>query len=255
MTSEGCGARALGAASAAELTAEPTTLAFGNARCAGWHRVADLVVRNVSTRPVARSRARPSHARRRRAVRVPRRSSAFTLPPGRRAAPPLDGAVAARAGRRRAAAEGASSRRRAAAPRSGLPGPSRSCSRRQRARPAQLSTDSFSPSDARARAADVPRRALVASGARRRSSPSLCCTLDLLTRRRHRPRHAGDASRPAPGPVRLRSHRPQPAGNTLGKGRYRIRVTAVPSLPGRPARRDDVHDSVTRPYTRQRIGP
>ena len=58
VAAQGAGLVALGAAAAAEVAVEPTTLAFGNARAAGWKRSENVVVRNVSTRPLARARPR-----------------------------------------------------------------------------------------------------------------------------------------------------------------------------------------------------
>jgi minor extracellular serine protease Vpr len=50
VTAQGAGLVDLGAGAAGEITAEPTTLAFGHARGDGWHASQQIVIRNVSTR-------------------------------------------------------------------------------------------------------------------------------------------------------------------------------------------------------------
>ena len=50
VTAEGGGLVDVGAAAATELTAQPTTLAFGNARGDGWHSIQRLTLHNVSSR-------------------------------------------------------------------------------------------------------------------------------------------------------------------------------------------------------------
>ncbi|HEY6835750.1 MAG TPA: S8 family serine peptidase [Gaiellaceae bacterium] len=50
VTEQGGGLVDVGAAAAAELTAEPDTLAFGNARGDGWHSLQRLTLHNVSSR-------------------------------------------------------------------------------------------------------------------------------------------------------------------------------------------------------------
>jgi hypothetical protein len=50
VTAQGAGLLDLGAASAAEVAADPVTLAFGRAEGDGWHATQALTVRNVSTR-------------------------------------------------------------------------------------------------------------------------------------------------------------------------------------------------------------
>jgi len=50
VTAQGGGLVDVGAAAAAELTAEPDTLAFGNARGDGWHSLQRLTLHNVSSR-------------------------------------------------------------------------------------------------------------------------------------------------------------------------------------------------------------
>jgi minor extracellular serine protease Vpr len=50
VTAQGAGLLDLGAASAAELAADPVTLAFGRAEGDGWHAAEELTLRNVSSR-------------------------------------------------------------------------------------------------------------------------------------------------------------------------------------------------------------
>ena len=50
VTAQGAGLVDLGAAAAGEITAEPTTLAFGHAQGDGWHASQEIVIRNASTR-------------------------------------------------------------------------------------------------------------------------------------------------------------------------------------------------------------
>ena len=50
VTAQGAGLVDLGAGAAGEITAEPTTLAFGHAEGDGWHASQQMVIRNVSTR-------------------------------------------------------------------------------------------------------------------------------------------------------------------------------------------------------------
>jgi subtilisin family serine protease len=50
LTAQGAGLVDLGAATAAEISAEPTTLAFGHAQGDGWHSVQEVELRSVSTR-------------------------------------------------------------------------------------------------------------------------------------------------------------------------------------------------------------
>lgn len=50
VTAQGAGLVDLGAGVAGEITAEPTTLAFGHARGDGWHASQQIVIHNVSTR-------------------------------------------------------------------------------------------------------------------------------------------------------------------------------------------------------------
>src|SRR5262249_17925636 len=50
VTAQGAGLVDLGAAVAGEITAEPTTLAFGHAKGDGWHASQEIEIRHVSTR-------------------------------------------------------------------------------------------------------------------------------------------------------------------------------------------------------------
>jgi hypothetical protein len=52
VTAQGAGLLDLGAASAAEVTVDPVTLAFGRAEGDGWQATEELSVRNVSSRPL-----------------------------------------------------------------------------------------------------------------------------------------------------------------------------------------------------------
>ena len=206
------------------------------------------LVRNVSTRPV-RVRVRFDAVRAGRgAGRVPRLPVALPAPTaGRRGAcasprPSTRAPIGDRAGRgkhRRRAG-----RRRSASPAVG--GDVRAARRRPCSARCRLSNDGVRAVRRRPGAADVPRGAARRAGrpatrsSRSRCSASTCSTRTATTSARS-PRCATCC----PAATRSGSPAARPAGNTLGQGRYRIRVTAVPSLPGRASRAEvDVHDQV-----------
>ena len=126
--------------------------------------------------------------------------------------------------------------------RSGCPGWSRSCSGSGSVLgPLRLSTDTFSPSTTTPALLTFRAGLLVANGSSVAVQP-----VALLRPRPARPRAAptsgtlATAPRPAPGPLRLRSHRPQaPPETRSGTGRYRIRVDrrAEPSGQAEPSPR------------------
>ena len=233
VTSAGAGLVSLAAAAATELTTEPTTLAFGNARAAGWKRSQTLVVRNVSTRPLLVRVHSVPQAQGAAPVEFRVHPSAFTLARGHTRLVRLEATVKL-APIGTAAAEGSI----VLAPGAGAPlrlpwavtfaPPPESV-----LGPLKLSTDSFAPSDAGPALLTFRAGALVAEAGSYEIVPVSLLTLELF-----------DPEGNDVGPlVTLRDLLPGryafgltgrgPAGNTLEKGRYRIRVTAVPSLHGR----------------------
>lgn len=237
VASEGAGLLSLEAASAAELAAEPTTLALGNAHVAGWHKERQIVVHNVSTRALSVGLRVARDAEGAAAVRFSAFPSHFKLLPGAAqrirlvarvtSAPvgraPAEGSVVL-------TATGGSPLRLPWAVTFGVP-PDTLLG------PLHLSTHSFSPSDAAPALLTFQAGRILSSSGHDEVQPVALLQLDLL-------RADGTDFGTL---VRLRDLLPgryafgltgrSPAGNTLGRGEYRIRVTAVPSLPGPPSRK------------------
>jgi hypothetical protein len=232
VASEGAGLVAPGAAAAAELVADQTTLALGNARAAGWKRSHDIVVRNVSTRPLrVRVRFAP-YAQGAAPVEFRAFPPRLTIPVGKtrrvrvvaaiKLAPigdaPAEGSVVL------APFAGAPLRLPwavtfAQAPESVLG-------------PLRLSTDAFTPSDSGPALLTFRAGQLVTEAGRDSIEPIAMLTLDLLNEKGDELGTLATLRDLLPGRYAFGLTGRTPAGNTLAKGRYRIRVTATPSLGG-----------------------
>ena len=232
VASEGAGLVAPGAAAAAELVADQTTLALGNARAAGWKRSHDIFVRNVSTRPLrVRVRFAP-YAQGAAPVEFRAFPPRFTIPVGKtrrvrvvaaiKLAPigdaPAEGSVVL------APFAGAPLRLPwavtfAQAPESVLG-------------PLRLSTDAFTPSDSGPALLTFRAGQLVTEAGRDSIEPIAMLTLDLLNEKGDELGTLATLRDLLPGRYAFGLTGRTPAGNTLAKGRYRIRVTATPSLGG-----------------------
>ena len=237
VASEGAGLLALGAASASELTAEPSTLAFGNARFAGWRVEREVVVHNVSTRALRIHVTIARVAEGASAVRFSSSPARFSLPPGSAQRIQLTAHVAsAPVGRAPAegtvvvTARGGSPLRLPWAVTFGAPP-------KTLLGPLHLSPRSFSPSDAAPALLTFQAGRILSDSGRDEVQPIALLELDLL-----RPDGTDFGTL-----VRLRDLLPgqyafgltgrSPAGNTLGLGKYTLRVTAVPSLRGSVSRK------------------
>ncbi len=232
VTSAGAGLVSLGAAAAAELTTEPTTLAFGNARAAGWKRSQTILVRNVSTRTLrVRVRFAPQ-AQGAAPVEFRAAPVRFTLGRGKTKLVRLAAAVKL-APIGTAAAEG----RVVLAPVAGAPlhlpwavtfaRPPTSV-----LGPLRLSTDSFVPSDAGPALLTFRAGQLVTESGQDAVRPVALLTLELFDEEGDQLGTLATLRDLLPGRYAFGLTGRTPAGNTLEPGRYRIRVTAVPSLQG-----------------------
>ena len=239
VTNEGTGFISLGAASAAELAADPTTLAFGNARAAGWHKAREIVVRNVSSRPLRVALRIDRDAEGAAAVRFAAFPARLQLPAGASQRIRLEARVAS-APTARAPAEGSV----VLLPDGGSPlripwAVTFGAPPRTLLGPLRLSTKSFSPSDAAPALLTFQAGLILSGGGRDEVQPVALLELELV---RSDGTDLGTL-------VRLRDLLPgryafgltgrSPAGSPLGSGRYTIRVVALPSLPG-PASRAQV---------------
>jgi len=232
VTSEGAGLVSLGAAAAAELATEPTTLAFGNARAAGWKRWQSIVVRNISTRPLSvRVRFAP-HAQGAAPVKFRAIPARFTIGVGQARRVRVSATIKLEP-IGTAPAEGSV----VLAPVAGAPlrlpwavtfaVPAQTVLGRL-----QLSTESFAPSDAGPALLTFRAGGLVTEAGRDAVQPIALLTLDLLDAEGSELGTLATLRDLLPGRYAFGLTGRTPAGNTLGKGRYRIRVTAVPSLRG-----------------------
>jgi hypothetical protein len=102
--------------------------------------------------------------------------------------------------------------------------------------PLTLSTDSFVPSDAGPALLTFRAGQLVEEGGRDAVQPVALLTLDLLDSEKHELGTLATLRDLLPGRYAFGLTGRTPVGNTLAKGRYRIRVTAMPSLGGPAAR-------------------
>jgi subtilisin family serine protease len=239
VASEGAGLVSLGAAAAAELAADQTTLALGNARAAGWKRRRSIVVRNVSTRPLrVRVRFEP-YGQGAAPVKFHAVPALFTILAGqtRRVqivaavtlAPvgtePAEGSVVL------APVAGAPLRLPWAVTFAQPPG--------SVVGPLKLSTSSFTPSDAGPALLTFRAGQLVTEAGRDAVQPITLLTLELFDERGNDLGTLATLRDLLPGRYAFGLTGRTPAGNTLAKGRYSIRVTALPSLGG-PAGRAHV---------------
>jgi hypothetical protein len=96
--------------------------------------------------------------------------------------------------------------------------------------PLRLSTDSFAPSDAGPALLTFRAGRLVTEAGRDAVQPVALLTLDLLNAKGTVLGTLATLRDLLPGRYAFGLTGRTPAGNTLAKGRYRIRVTAVPSL-------------------------
>jgi subtilisin family serine protease len=230
VASEGAGLVSVGGAAAAEVAAEPTTLALGNARAPGLKRWQTVVVSNVSTRRVrVRVRFAP-YAQGAAAVAFRAFPARFTIPVGETRSVRLVAAVRT-APIGTAPAEGSVLFVSAAGPILRLPWamtftePPNSV-----LGPLRLSTDSFAPSDAGPALLTFRAGRLVTEAGRDAVQPVALLTLDLLNAKGTVLGTLATLRDLLPGRYAFGLTGRTPAGNTLAKGRYRIRVTAVPSL-------------------------
>jgi minor extracellular serine protease Vpr len=229
---QGAGFVALGRAAAAEIATEPTSLAFGNARVAGWKSAQTIVVRNVSTRTlrVRVTVERSSEGAAAVLFRLPQR--VLTLPPGVSHRVTLSAHVTS-APIGAAPAEGdllvtpvGDSSLRVPWAITFDPAPDTLLG------PLSLSSKSFVPSDTAPALLRFQAGRVLSDGALDAVAPVAALRLDLLR---------GDGSLVG-NLVTLRDLLPGryafgltgrgPVGNRLVKGNYIVRVTAVPSLPG-----------------------
>jgi hypothetical protein len=102
--------------------------------------------------------------------------------------------------------------------------------------PLKLSTNAFTPSDAGPALLTFRAGQLVAEAGRDAVQPVALLTLDLLDDKGNEVGTLATLRDLLPGRYAFGLTGRTPAGNTLAKGRYRLRVTAVPSLPGRADR-------------------
>jgi subtilisin family serine protease len=233
VTVQGAGlVSSLAAPAAAELAADTTTLAFGNADGPDWQRMEPVVVRNVSSRPLAVSVRFQTDAEGAAPVRFVADPVRFSLPAGGAQRVAVFAVVNTRL-IGRAPAEGGV----LLVPRGGAPlrlpwtvtfvKPPRSV-----LGPVRLSTTVFTPSDTAPALLTFRAGVLAEEAGRDAIQPVSLLRLELL--------HADGRDI---GPlVTLRDLLPGryafgltgrgPAGNALGKGHYLLRVTALPSLPG-----------------------
>jgi hypothetical protein len=232
VTSQGGGVVSLDAAAAAELSAEPATLAFGNVRSAGWKRFRTVDVRNISRRPIrVRVRFAP-YGQGAAPVEFHASPPSFVVSPGQIRRVVLAAAVKL-SPIGTAPAEGSI----VLAPTAGAPlrlpwavtfeQPAETV-----LGPLQLSTTSFTPSDAGPALLTFRAGALADEAGRDAVQPIALLTLDLLDGSGHELGTLATLRDLLPGRYAFGLTGRTAAGNTLAKGRYRLRVTAMPSLAG-----------------------
>jgi subtilisin family serine protease len=235
VTEEGAGLVALGGASAGELTTSPTTLAFGNARSVPWHRWQDVVVRNVSLRPLRVRVIVRRHAEGAALVRVFSTLTSFVLQPGKRQKVSLVAAVSTRPVGN-LAAQGSIVLDVSGGSAISLPWVVTFVQRSGSVLgPLKLSSDAFSPSTTTPALLTFRAGLLVPSGAGVAVQPVSLLRLDLLDAVGNDLGTLATLRDLLPGRYAFGLTGRSSAGNPLGKGRYRVRVTAVPSLPGPPS--------------------
>jgi hypothetical protein len=236
--SQGAGLVSLSGAAAAQLATAPTTLAFGNARSAGWHRTQRTLIRNISTRPVhVRMRVR-TYAEGASLVDIRATPPRFTIPPGEQQRVELAAKVD-RAPIGEASAEGSVTFVPSGGAAVNVPWvvtfvrPPASV-----LGPLTLSTDTFSPSDARPALLTFRAGRLGTEAGRDAVQPVARLSLELVRRDGKSLGTLATLRDLLPGRYAFGLTGRSSAGNTLGKGRYLIRVTAVPALRGPASVRD-----------------
>jgi subtilisin family serine protease len=232
VTAQGAGLVSLGGAAAAELAAEPTTLAFGNARAAGWTGRQNVVVRNISTRPLPlRVRFAP-HAQGAAPVQFRAVPARLTIPVGQTRRVRLEAAVTA-APIGTATAEGSVVLAPAAGAPLRLPWAVTFAEPPETVLgPLRLSTDSFTPSAAGPALLTFRAGQLVSEAGRYAVQPIALLTLELVDAEGNELGALATLRDLLPGRYAFGLTGRTPAGNALAKGRYRVRVTAVPNLRG-----------------------
>jgi minor extracellular serine protease Vpr len=232
VTTEGAGYVSLGASAAAELAAEPSTLALGNARDARWTRVRKVVVRNISTRTVRGGVRIERDAEGAASVRFAASPARFELEAGQsleikltvRVASPPQGRAPAE-GSLRIAVDGGTPVRVPWVVTFGS-------TANTLLGPLHLSQREFTPSDAAPALLTFQAGRILGTGGRAQVQPVASLELRLL---RSNGTDLGSLARLRdllPGRYAFGLTGRTPAGNVLGRGNYFIRVIATPSLPG-----------------------
>ena len=239
VTSQGAGYVSLGAAAAAELATEPSTLALGNARDTRWTRERTLVVRNISTRKVRGGVRIQRDAEGAASVRFAASPARFELAAGQsveitltvRVASEPEGRAPAE-GSLRIAVDGGGAVR---VPWVVTFGPTANTL----LGPLHLSQHEFTPSDAAPALLTFQAGRILGTGGRAQVQPVASLELRLV---RANGTDLGLLARLRdllPGRYAFGLTGRTPAGNVLGRGTYFVRVIATPSLPG-PASRKQV---------------
>ena len=245
VTGQGTGLLDLGAASAGETAALPTTLSFGRAKHReGWHATRRLVLRNLSSRRLRIELASDSRDR------GGARALVFAFAPSQVRIRPHGIATVYVAVRALAPVGNPVEGRFAVRPEGGdaihVPWLIMSRPRHDELLSSiRLSSRSFKPSDS------APA-VLSFQGGRLDTGGQLepVALLQLQLRRQPRPaaRDARPAPRSPPRPLRLRAHRPRRQGQHAGARPLHRAADRVPDRPGRTQRGDGpVHHSVTHP--------
>ena len=235
VASQGAGAVSLAGAAAAEFATDQTTLALGNARNAGWKRWQTVVVRNVSTRRL-RMRVRFSpYVQGASPVGFHAFPSKFTLPIGATKRVKLVARVKL-APLGTAPAEGSVVFASTTGPVLRVPWevtfappPTDVLST------LHLSNDSFTPSDAGPALLTFRAGEIGTEAGRDVVQPLALLTLELFGPAGNNLGTLATLRDLLPGNYAFGLTGRTPAGNTLGNGRYRLRVTAAPSLTGPPS--------------------
>jgi hypothetical protein len=234
---QGTGLLDLGAAAAAEVTANPVSLALGRADEVAWQSAANVTIRNVSTRPLRLStgvvQLRSGAATLSFSV-TPER---FTLRPGRARRVQVSAVVATEpAGR--AAAEGF------VVVRGGGATPLRIPWVITFGRPStnllggvQLSAASFRPSDVRPALLTLRAGKVVRTGAGEEVRPLRRLDVELLRANGERLGVLARLRDVIPGHLAIGITGRDPAGGVLPRGAYRLRLTAWPTERGGPPSR------------------
>jgi Subtilase family/Peptidase inhibitor I9 len=227
VTAQGAGLVDLGAAAAGEISADPVTLAFGRAQGDGWHATQELVVRNVSTRGLlVRVRSTGSGGLqitpKPRWMRLkPSGHTTLTLRARLEGAPPSDGSAE---GTVLLVARGAGPLKIPWAITFGPPPQSLISA-------VALSAGAFEPSDTTPAVLSLRAGLVTAAPAGTQIHP--VARLDVeLWRGRDRLGLLARLRDLLPGRVAIGLTGRGPNGNRLARGRYRVRLLAVPTSKG-----------------------